>query len=180
MTTSDSPRHPSRPLKRSGTLAVHTLLSLARQRVGFDAERCRLVIEHLDTSALLRSAVHQALEPLRLSELQLGVLLVLFSLEPAPAGAADLALHAGVSRAAIAEALDHLSARKLVARARGPHDRRTVLVRLTASGRALVEPAALRLVRLLHELTRFVDTRARDALLSGYALLQEGAVTLET
>lgn len=180
MTTSgQSLHHAPRIIKRSGTLAAHTLLSLARQREGLDPDRCRLVIEHLDTYGHLRGAIQRTLAPLHLNELQFGVLLVLFSLEPESVASADLAVHVGVSRPAIAEALDRLSARKFVERTRAAPDRRVILVHLTDAGRALIEPAALQVLQALHTLTRFVDASAREALLSGYALLQEGAATFE-
>lgn len=159
---------------------MHTLLSMARQREGFDAERCRLVIEHVDTHVLLRSAVQRTLASLQLTELQFGVLLVLFSLGPEPVGSADLAVHTGVSRPAVTEALERLGAQKLVARTRAPADRRVMHVQLTDAGRALIEPAALKILQVLHTVTRFVDAPAREALLNGYALLQEGAAAFET
>lgn len=179
-TPGQSPHRSPRIIKRSGTLAAHTLLSLARQREGLDPDRCRLVIEHLDTHAHLRGAIQRALAPLQLNELQFGVLLVLFSLEPDSVAAADLAIHVGVSRPAMVETLERLGTQQLVERTRAALDRRVVLVRLTDAGRALIEPAALRVLHALHTLTRFIDAGTRDALLNGYALLQEGAATFET
>lgn len=165
-------------MKRTQSLAAHALIAIARQRAGFDAERCRLVLEHFDTSAMLHAAIHRTLAPHRLSELQFGVLVVLFSLEPDPIGAADLAVHTAVSRSAITEALDNLEAQKLVTRTRDTHDRRVISVRLSATGRALVEPAALDFLRTVQAVTRFLDDSARQQVLAGYARLQEGAANL--
>lgn len=165
-------------MKRIQSLAAHALIAIARQRADFDAERCRLVLEHFDTSAMLHAAIHHTLAPHRLSELQFGVLVVLFSLEPDPIAAADLAVHTAVSRAAITEALDHLEAQKLVTRMRDPHDRRVIHARLSAAGRSLAEPAALEFLRTVQTVTRFLDGSARRNVLAAYALLQEGATTL--
>jgi len=167
-------------MKRTETLAAHALIAIARQREGFDAERCRLVLEHLDTGTMLHTAIHQALAPHRLSELQFGVLIVLFSLDPDPIGSADLAVHTAVSRSAITDALDHLEERKLVTRTRDSVDRRVIYVRLTNEGRALVEPATLSFLRIVQNVTRLLDATVRQHVLAGCALLQEGATTAQT
>lgn len=167
-------------MKRTESLAAHALIAIARQREGFDAEHCRLVLEHLDTSAMLHAAIHQTLAPHRLSELQFAVLLVLFSLDPDPIGSADLAVHTAVSRSAITEALDHLEERKLVTRMRDTRDRRVIYARLTPAGRELVEPATLGFLQTVQSITRLLDAKARQSVLTGCALLQEGALTIQT
>jgi DNA-binding MarR family transcriptional regulator len=167
-------------MKRIDSLAAHALIAIARQRAGFDAERCRIVIEHLDTSAMLHAAIHKTLSHHRLSELQFAVLIVLFSLAPDPISSADLAVHAAVSRSAITEALDHLEGRKLIVRTRDTRDRRVIYVRLSATGRTLVEPATLGFLRTVETVTRFLDDSCRRNVLAGYARLQEGAATLPT
>ncbi|MBX3737881.1 MAG: MarR family transcriptional regulator [Candidatus Didemnitutus sp.] len=167
-------------MKRTESLAAHALLAIARQRSGFDAERCRLVLEHLDTSAAVHTAIHQALAPHRLSELQFAVLVVLFSLDPDPIGSADLAMHTAVSRSAITEALDHLEKRTFVTRTRDTHDRRMIYVRLAAAGRKAVEPATLGFLQAVQSITRLIDTKVRQDLFTGCALLQEGAITTQS
>jgi len=167
-------------MKRTESLAAHALLAIARQRQGFDAERCRLVLEHLETSSAVHAAIHQALAPYRLSELQFGVLVVLFSLDPDPIGSADLAVHTAVSRSAITEALDSLEARKLVTRTRDTRDRRVIYVRLSAAGREVVEPATLGFLQAVQDITRLLDAKVRQDVLTGCALLQEGAVTTQS
>lgn len=166
-------------MKRTECLAAHALLAIAHQREGFDSERCRLVLEHLDTSAMLHAAIHQSLAPHHLSSLQFGVLVVLFSLDPDPIGSADLAVHTAVSRSAITEAVDHLEARKLVTRTRDQVDRRVIYVRLTTEGRKLVEPATQDFLRAVQSITRFLDSAVRQNVLAGCALLQEGATTAQ-
>lgn len=164
-------------MKRTECLAAHALLTIARQRDGFDAERCRLVLEYLDTSAMLRAAIHRALAPHKLSESQFSVLVVLFSLDPDPIGSADLAIHTAVTRSAITDALDHLEEKGFITRARDNFDRRVIYVRLTAEGRALVEPATQGVLRVVQSITRLLDTTIRQHVLAGCALLQEGATT---
>lgn len=162
-------------MKRIESLAAHALIAIARQREGFDAERCRLVFEHLDTSTMLHAAIHQTLAPHHLSELQFGVLVVLFSLDPELISSADLAAHTAVSRSAITEALDNLEMQKLVIRTRDTHDRRVIHVRLSAAGRALVEPATLGFLRTVQTVTRYLDDSVSPKMLAGYARLQQGA-----
>lgn len=164
-------------MKRIESLAAHALIAIARQRGGLEADRCRLVLEHLDTSEAVRTAIHHALAPHALSELQFAVLVVLFSLEPDPVGSAELAVHTAVSRSAITEALDHLEERKLVTRTRDTRDRRMIFVSLSAAGRALVEPATLGFLRAVQDITRLLDAKVRHHVLTGCALLQEGATT---
>lgn len=167
-------------MKKVDTLAAHSLLSIARQREGFNAECCRLVLEHMDTTNALQTAIHKALSAYQLSELQFAVLMVLFTLDPEPLGAAEIAMHTGASRSAMTEALDHLEGRALVSRTRETHDRRIFSVRLLAAGRELIEPATLDLLRTLTGITRFVTPEARDSLRGGYALLQEGSAGFQT
>ncbi len=167
-------------MKKVDTLAAHSLLSIARQREGFDADCCRLVLEHMDTTSALQAALHKTLGNYQLSDLQFAVLMVLFTLDPEPLGAAELAIHTGVSRSAMTEALDHLEARELVSRTRDNGDRRIISVRLLDAGRTLIEPATLHLLRTLTGITRFVTPEARDHLRGGYALLQEGSAGFQT
>lgn len=167
-------------MKRSNSLAAHAVIAVARQRAGFDPERCRLVIEHLDTSLQLHGAIHQALAPHQLNELQFAVLVVLFSLGPDPIGSADLAVHTAVSRPAITAALDQLEAKRLITRVRNSVDRRVIHVRLTPKGCALVEPATMDFLHIAQRITRLLDATHSQHLLAGCALLQEGASTAQS
>lgn len=162
-------------MRRSDSLAIVALLNAARQRQGKDAELCRLIFEHLDTTTALHSALQQALAPFHLSELQFGALMVLHTLDPEPISAADLAYHTAVSRSAMTEALDHLERQQLVTRTRDEHDRRIVRIALTDSGRATAEPATRAFLGSLTGITRYIDSATRSSLLGGYALLQAGA-----
>ncbi len=162
-------------MKRSDCLAVRTLLEAARQRKGNAAELCRVVFEHLDTTSVLHAAIHQALAPFQLSELQFAVLVVLHSLDPEPVSAADLATYTAVSRSAMTEAIDHLEQLQLVSRARDERDRRILRMTLTPGGRTTAEPATRAFLQSLTTATRYIDTATRASLLGGYALLQAGA-----
>lgn len=164
-------------MKRSDCLAARTLLNVARQRPGHDAEHCRLVFEHLDTTTLLHAAIQHTLGHYHLSELQFGVLVVLFSVDPEPVTSADLATHTAVTRSSITEAIDHLEAQQLVTRVREPRDRRIIRVKLTAQGLAMAEPITQAFLHTLAEATRFIDAPTRTQLLGGYALLQAGALS---
>lgn len=167
-------------MKRIDSFAVHTLLSVARQREGFDPERCRLVLEHIDTGASMHATLQRALAQHGISELQFAVLLVLFTLEPTPTGAAELAAYTAVSRSAITEALEHLEARQLVTRTRDAADRRIVSAQLTDAGRALIEPVTLEFLRTLDGVARLVDAGLCERLRRGYALLQLGNEDFQT
>lgn len=81
----------------------------------------------------------------------------------------DLAAHAHTGQSAVSAIVGRLVTRRLVRRARSPVDRRSVVLTLTESGRALVrrapEPPATRLLRAIAEL----DARELRALVRGLA-----------
>ncbi len=162
-------------MRRSDSLAIRTLLGVARHRQGSDAELCRLVFEHIDTTAVLHAGIQRALSPFRLSELQFGVILMLHALDPERATAADLAVHTAVSRSAMTDALDHLERLRLVSRTRDEHDRRILQIALTSQGRTTAEPATRSLLQSLTAITRYIDATTRSNLIGGYALLRAGA-----
>jgi DNA-binding MarR family transcriptional regulator len=157
------------------SLVARTLLATARQRPGLDEARCRLVLEWLRTGAAVRGVLRQSLAPCGLTELKFAALVVLFTLDPEPSTPADLAIHAGVSRAAITEALDGLQAHRLVERARDPVDRRTVNVRLTEAGRETVNSALQRFLQTAGHVARFVETTERATAATVCAHLRIGA-----
>lgn len=168
-------RHPVLPLmKRSNSLAAQTIMQFARQRPGFDPEFCRTVFEHLETASALSSALHHALGEFKLTDLQFGVVVVLYALEPEPLSSADLAEYTAVSRSAVTEALDDLEERELVKRNRDAHDRRIIRAQLTPAGREIAEPATVTFLRAVSASTRYLDISARTKLLGYYSLLQAG------
>lgn len=123
------------------TLASRALLDIARMRNGLDEARCRVVFEFLGTASALQVALQRSLGEFRLTELKLGVLVVLFVTDPAPATPADLAAHTGVTRSAMTDSLDQLEARALLYRQRDTRDRRLIHVQLTDAGRLFTNRA---------------------------------------
>lgn len=164
-------------MKYSDGLACRTLLAIARQRPGLDAARCAVVFGHLDTAAAVQAVLHGLLAKYRLSDLKFAVLVVLFTLDPDPSTPADLAQHAGVSRSAITDALDQLAVQKCVVRERDRADRRSTYVRLTATGRRIMDRALTQYLCAAGRIARLADRPAQSALLGGYALLNQGAAT---
>lgn len=172
-------RVPPRPaVIRCDTLACSTLLAVARQRKGFDAPRCRLVLEHLDTTASLQAALHEVLTRHQLSDLKFAVLVVLFALDPDPVTPANLAFHTAASRPAITEAVDQLFAQQLVQRERDTQDRRAIYINLTDTGRAAVDRALNDYLRAAGEIAHYTDPAVQTELLGGYARLREGIARL--
>ena len=174
-----SRRLPSRShLNRSECLACRTLVAVARQRKGLDAARCNLVFEHLNTSYALQSALRRVLADYHLSDLQFGVLVALFTLDPEPLAPADLADYNAVSRAAITEALVRLEFLKLVARNRDDSDRRIFHLRLTSAGRTTINEALVTYLQAVGDIARHVQPAAVSVLLTAYTQLQQGAAEL--
>jgi len=169
----DNPGEPA--MKYSDSLAVRTLLTIARQRQGLDSARCQLVFEHIDTAMLLREALQKPLHEYHLSYLQFAVLVVLFTLDPDPVSAAVLADHTLVSRSAITEALDHLELMKFAVRTRDTNDRRMIFVRITQVGRQTVDQALMRVLNAAGSAAHQIDASAQQQLHRFYHLLQEGA-----
>jgi DNA-binding MarR family transcriptional regulator len=153
-------------------------VAVARQRQGLDAARCQLVFEHLSTSHALQAALHRVLAGFQLSDLQFGVLVAMFTLDPEPVAPADLADYNAVSRAAVTEALVRLELLGLVARTRDQADRRVFHLSLTPAGRTTINDAIVRYLRAVGESARHVETSALSGLLAAYSQLQQGATEL--
>ena len=165
---------------RGECLAARTLVAVARQRKGLNAERCQLVFAHLNTSRVLRLALHRVLTDYQLSDLQFGVLVALFTLDPEPVAPADLADYNAVSRAAITEALVRLESLKYVARTRDEADRRVFHLRLTPAGATTIDQALMAYLHAVGEAARHVEPSALPTLLEAYARLQQGADELSS
>jgi DNA-binding MarR family transcriptional regulator len=170
---------PSR-VKRTDCLACRTLVAVARQRKGFDAARCQLVFEHLDTALSIQMTLHRRLAEHQLTELQFAVLVALFALDPEPAMPADLACYTAVSRAAITDALVRLEALHLVNRTRDENDRRIYHLRLTEHGRNVADTAVVRYLDTVGRLARDIDPEAPTRLLHAYARLREAATEMNS
>lgn len=173
-------RRPRPASSRGECLACRTLVAVARQRKGLDADRCQLVFEHLSTSQALRLALHRVLADFHLSDLQFGVLVAMFTLDPQPVAPADLADYNAVSRAAITEALVRLESLKFVARTRDEADRRVFHLRLTAAGTTTIDQALVSYLHAVGQAARHVESSALPTLLDAYARLQQGATELSS
>jgi DNA-binding MarR family transcriptional regulator len=173
-------RQPRSHSNRSECLACRTLVAVARQRKGLDAERCQLVFEHLNTSQVLQSSLHRVLADYHLSDLQFGVLVAMFTLDPEPVAPADLADYNAVSRAAITEALVRLEGLNLIARTRDEADRRVFHLRLTATGATTINEALVSYLRAVGEAARHVAPSSLPTLLEAYSRLQQGAIELSS
>ncbi len=166
------------PARRIECLAARTLLSVARQRKGLDAPRCQLVFEHLDAALSVRSALHRTLTEYRVSELQFGVLVALFALDPEPVMPADLADYTAVSRPAITDAIVRLEALRLVTRTRDNTDRRVFHLQLTDHGRPIVDKALDRYLSAVAQVARHLEPGTYSDLRGAYERLQRDAAEL--
>ncbi|MES2692093.1 MAG: MarR family transcriptional regulator [Verrucomicrobiota bacterium] len=165
----------SHRLRRSECLACRTLVSIARQRKGFNPEGCKVVFAHLDTTLSIQAALHRALTEYSLSELQFAVLVALFALDPEPVMPADLADYAAVSRAAVTDALVRLETLGFITRTRDTADRRAHHLHLTDRGRTTVDAALVRYLTAVGEIARYLEPATQGDLIAGYQLLQRGA-----
>lgn len=110
-----------------------------KKPAGGDPDRARalgLYVKLVRAADSVQAPLDRRLESLGLTEGQFGVLEILLHLGPQSAGA--LSRKSFRSGGHVTTVLDNLERRKLVTRERLPEDRRTVIVRLTPSGRRLV------------------------------------------
>jgi len=113
----------------------------------------------------LERAVHAvalALAPLQMSQAEAHVLA---RLAHGPAGVGDLHRAFGHKRSTLTAVLDRLEQRGYVRRTPDPHDRRSVVVSLTAEGK----PAARRVRRAVTELERRILAGCSPEDLGGFA-----------
>ncbi len=122
-----------------GGIIYRTLLSVARQRPGLDAECCRAMIELLAVAKRVGRRIWFPRGGSDLGEPQFMVLVVLFALHPAPGTPAALADYSGYTRSTVSRLLPPLEKRGWIARSRSTSDARNVLVRLTSRGRATID-----------------------------------------
>lgn len=139
------------------SLVCRTLVGMARQRRGFDAERTRAVLDLACAGGAVKHEVRAALAPLALTELQFAVLIALLGLDPVPGSPAAIADHTGVTRPSITDALDQLEKRGLLARTRSREDRRAWFIVLTSAGRELAERATPLVLKALGTFSRALE-----------------------
>jgi DNA-binding MarR family transcriptional regulator len=153
------------------SFAVRTLVDIAERRRGADAARCRLALLHFESATLIHRALRRALAGHSLSDLQFAVLVILFSTEPEPLSASELAEHAGVSRSAMTDALSRLEDGGLLVRTRDEFDRRVVYVRANPAGLETVDRAINDYLRVAEEAVSQLRPAAQRALLAAYVEL---------
>lgn len=168
-------RSANKRIQRSDSLAVRTVLTAARQRNGFDGQRCEMLFRYLDTADVLRSALLRPLNANGLTELQFLILMALYALEPEPASPADLAVYTAVSRAAVTEALAKLEKNQFVTRTRDEQDLRVFHLRLTESGRALADKTLVEYLQVATQLPQQLGADDHESLLATLGRLAQGA-----
>lgn len=128
-------------MTHSDTLAVRTLVTMARQRLGLDEPRCLAVLGVSAAGATIDATLHHVLARHGLTALKFNVLVVLSALEPSPVAPADLAHYTGFSRSSVSTALSELQDRGCLITGRNLQDRRSIDALLTDEGRRVVDSA---------------------------------------
>jgi DNA-binding MarR family transcriptional regulator len=157
------------------TLPFRTLMTLAGQRGGIEQDRCRVMLEWISTAAWVRAALREELGSLGITELDLGVLVSLFTVDPQPFTLATLASHTGATRPGITEVVDRLEARGLVRRERDTRDRRLIYAHLTDSGREETQRAFSRFLEKVDALAQHLSAESRRFLPAACAELNVAA-----
>lgn len=160
------------------SLAIQTLLTLARQRDGLNETGCRTLLEFMETSGVVGARLRTDLAADGLTRIKFSLLLVLFALDPVAVSPSDLALHTGISRPAVSTALDMLARRRLVNRTAGGPDRRLRYVSLTVTGRDLVDQAAMRCLRSLSQVAQPLAEPAHPVVRETCALVRLAVANL--
>jgi DNA-binding MarR family transcriptional regulator len=156
------------------SLALQMLVAIAERREGLDAARCRLVLTHLETAALLHGSLRQVLARHHLSDGQFAALVVLFSTEPEPISPAVLAEHTSVSRASMTETVDKLETLRLAVRTRDNLDRRVTYVRITPEGQETVDATINDYLHAAADAVRHVRPKTQRTLIAAYLQLLRG------
>ena len=115
------------------------LLKAAEKYPTLNPSASEAFLHLLRTGDAVYAAESRFLAQHNISQGRFTVLMLLNRCSEQPSTPADLADAAGVTRATITGLLDTLERDGVVTREADSYDRRTVLVRLTASGRALLE-----------------------------------------
>ncbi len=136
-------------MNRTDTLAIRTLLTMGRQRLGLEESQGLAVFNLAAAGAAMGHALHGALVRHRLTTLQFDVLVLLFALEPRPVTPSELSHCAGASRSSVSGAVGELLSRGHLGAVRAGEDRRQLEISLTESGRDLTEAAVTDYLQVL-------------------------------
>lgn len=154
-------------------LPARLLVRVAHHDRPDDAPGVACILSLLSIANQLQAGLRRRFEPMGLNDHKFAALMVLYSFDPLPTTAADLAFHAQLSRPTTSDLLGQLDAASWVMRTRDPHDRRTVFVRLTKQGRAIARSALQEALRILAELGRGIDAAAQTAVSHACGILRE-------
>lgn len=116
-----------------------------------------LLLRFTASARALHEGFMRVFGPEGLTDHKFIVLVVLSANDPRPSTASQLAVHAGVTRASMTKVLDGLERSGRIKRVRNTQDRRTILVKLTPSGRRVISEAAARYLRIAADLVRPLD-----------------------
>lgn len=115
------------------------LLKAAERYPTLNPSASEAFLHLLRTGDAVFSAENRFLAQHNISQGRFTVLMLLNRCADRPSTPAELADEAGVTRATMTGLIDHLEKDGVVSRSADPNDRRTVLVRVTESGRTLLE-----------------------------------------
>jgi DNA-binding MarR family transcriptional regulator len=135
-----------------------TLLPLclrqAGQRVNEAAAAGELLLRFTASARALHNGLMRIFGPAGFTDHKFTVLVVLSATDPRPSTASQLAAHASITRASMTNVLDDLERRGWIARQRNSADRRTIRVKLTASGRRAIAKATALFLGIAAEMVR--------------------------
>lgn len=172
-TSSVTPSHvasKTRP-QAASSQPMDMLVRIARQSRLGDADGCATLLTMLATMRLLRLHLQQVLTPLKLSEVKLSTLVSLYALDPIPSSPSDLSFHSQVSRPTMTDTLESMRSSGWIIRERSHKDRRVTLVRLTDSGRALVENAVRPFLTAISRCSETLSAHERQTIVRACAHL---------
>jgi len=125
----------------SHTLIRETLLDVAKQHASLDPKACETLFALVEAGRAIRRHLLAAVAEQGLSEAKFCTLTLLRRVHPEPSTPADLAYHSGVTRAAMTDVLNQMVDQGWISRERSASDRRTHCIKLTPTGRDVIDRA---------------------------------------
>lgn len=151
------------------------LLQHAKQQ----SDGARLIMALLNTASMIDRACASELSAFELSEGRLAVLLAVANAEEA-ATPAFVAEQLGVSRAAITGLIDGLERQQLLQRAANGADRRSIVLHLTNTGRAVLDRIGPRYGEWLAALSDGIEGDALGGALAALGAIQRNVANVES
>jgi DNA-binding MarR family transcriptional regulator len=137
----DAPELEPEGTDHSHTLIRETLLDVARQHGTLNPDACATLFAVVEAGRAIRRHLLAAVGEHGLSEAKFCTLTLLSRVHPEPSTPADLAYHSGVTRAAMTDVLNQMVAEGWITRERSATDRRTHCIKLTETGRQIIDRA---------------------------------------